>query len=54
MLRNENISLVDTNEFRYRISEFDSFDVPIGIYSNVENGWGIFGGAGRTQIVIHY
>lgn len=39
---------------KYRIAEFDSFDVPIGIYSNVENGWGILGAASRTQLVVMY
>lgn len=39
---------------KYRIADFDSFDVPIGIYSNVENGWGIFGASSKTQMVIHY
>lgn len=39
---------------KYRIAEFDSFDVPIGINSNVEDGWGIFGAANSDTHTIYY
>ena len=37
----------------YRISDQDSYSEPIIIYSNVENGWGIFGGVSTDRHVVY-
>lgn len=37
----------------YRISDQDSYSEPIIIYSNVEDGWGIFGGVSTDRHVVY-
>lgn len=37
----------------YRITPQDSYTEPIMIYSNVENGWGIFGGISTDRHVVY-
>lgn len=38
----------------YRITESDAFSEPVQIYSNVQNGWGIFGSLSSQRIIIPY
>ena len=38
----------------FRISTDDVYTTPVGIYSNIENGWGIFGTLSSDQHVIYY
>ncbi|MBE6263631.1 MAG: DUF4249 domain-containing protein [Prevotella sp.] len=38
----------------FRISTDDVYTTPVGIYSNIENGWGIFGTLSTDQHVIYY
>ena len=38
----------------YRITESDAFSEPIQIYSNVKNGWGIFGSLSSQRLFIPY
>lgn len=38
----------------YRVTESDAFSEPIQIYSNVRNGWGIFGSLSYQRIFIPY
>ena len=38
----------------YRVSESDAFTEPVQIYSNVQNGWGIFGSLSSQRIFIQY
>jgi hypothetical protein len=38
----------------YRVTESDAFSEPIQIYSNVKNGWGIFGSLSSQRLFIPY
>ena len=38
----------------YRVTENDAFSEPVQIYSNVKNGWGIFGSLSSQCIFIPY
>jgi len=38
----------------YRVTENDAFSEPVQIYSNVENGWGIFGSLSSSRVFIPY
>ena len=38
----------------YRVSESDAFSEPVQIYSNVKNGWGIFGSLSSSRVFIPY
>lgn len=38
----------------YRISTDDVYTTPVGIYSNINNGYGIFGAVSRDTLSIHY
>ncbi|MBO7419468.1 MAG: DUF4249 family protein [Bacteroidaceae bacterium] len=38
----------------YRIVQSDAFSEPVQIYSNVQNGWGIFGSLSSQRILIPY
>jgi len=38
----------------YRVTESDAFSEPIQIYSNVKNGWGIFGSLSSQRIFVSY
>lgn len=38
----------------FRISTDDVYTTPVGLYSNIENGWGIFGTLSSDQHVIYY
>ena len=38
----------------YRVMENDAFSEPVQIYSNVKNGWGIFGSLSYQRIFINY
>ena len=38
----------------YRISHDAFYSTPVGIYSNVTNGWGIFGAATGTDVTIRF
>lgn len=38
----------------YRVTESDAFSEPVQIYSNVQNGWGIFGSLSSQRIFIPY
>ena len=37
----------------YRISTDDVYSTPIGIYGNIDNGWGIFGSVSKNTYVIN-
>lgn len=39
---------------RYRVSSVDMYTEPVQIPSNVENGWGVFGGANSTKTVLSF
>ncbi|MBQ7554649.1 MAG: DUF4249 family protein [Bacteroidaceae bacterium] len=38
----------------YRVTENDAFSEPVQIYSNVKNGWGIFGSLSSSRVFIPY
>lgn len=38
----------------YRVTESDAFSEPVQIYSNVQNGWGIFGSLSSDRVFIPY
>ena len=38
----------------YRVTESDAFSEPLQIYSNVRNGWGIFGSMSIQRLFIPY
>lgn len=38
----------------YRVTENDAFSEPVQIYSNVQDGWGIFGSLSSQRIIIPY
>lgn len=37
-----------------RIATDDSYTSPVGLYSNVENGWGIFGSLSYDRHIVSY
>lgn len=38
----------------YRVTESDAFSEPVQIYTNVQNGWGIFGSLSSDRVFIPY
>ena len=38
----------------YRVTENDAFSEPVQIYSNVQDGWGIFGSLSSERVYIPY
>ena len=38
----------------FRITENDAFSEPVQIYSNVQNGWGIFGALSYDRHFVEY